>query len=117
MYLLFSGITSFFDSKGNIRDFSKIRISILNVLIGVGMTPSLPKIAQAGPPEVLSVLLDGRVVGSIPSAEVEKAVSYLRRLKLSTTSGVRVSSNLSAFVVSNCPTSLLHFFFLVLIVT
>ncbi|KAI3416630.1 uncharacterized protein J3R85_015253 [Psidium guajava] len=81
-------ITSFFDPKGEVRDFFKIGISILNVLIKVGMTPSLPKIFQAGPPEVLSVLLDGRVVGSIPSAEVEKAVSYLRRLKLSTTSGI-----------------------------
>lgn len=52
------------------------------------MTPSLPKLAQAGPPEVLSVLLDGRVVGSIPSSEVEKAVAHIRRLKLAATSAV-----------------------------
>uniref|UniRef100_A0A2N9GSZ2 DNA-directed RNA polymerase n=1 Tax=Fagus sylvatica TaxID=28930 RepID=A0A2N9GSZ2_FAGSY len=50
------------------------------------MTPSLPKLVQAGPPEVLSVLLDGRVVGSIPSSEVEKVVGHLRRLKVSATS-------------------------------
>uniref|UniRef100_A0A5B7BLJ7 DNA-directed RNA polymerase subunit beta n=1 Tax=Davidia involucrata TaxID=16924 RepID=A0A5B7BLJ7_DAVIN len=79
-------ITSYYDSQGNVRDFFKMRTSILNVLIGVGMTPSLPKLLQAGPPEVLSVLLDGRVVGSIPSDVVEKTVTHLRRLKLSASS-------------------------------
>lgn len=83
-----SGITSYFDSKGNTRDFFKLRMSILSVLIGIGMTPALPKLIQAGPPEVLSVILDGRVVGSIPSSEVEAAVNHLRRLKVSTTSVV-----------------------------
>ncbi|KAL4600473.1 hypothetical protein ACB092_11G201100 [Castanea dentata] len=76
-------ITSFFDSQGNIRDFKKIRKTILSVLIAVGMTPSLPNLVQAGPPEVLSVLLDGRVVGSLPSSMVEKVVGHLRRLKVS----------------------------------
>lgn len=52
------------------------------------MTPSLPRLAQAGPPEVLSVLLDGRVVGTIPFDLVEKAVAHLRRLKLSAVSAV-----------------------------
>lgn len=63
-------------------------MSILSVLIGIGMTPALPKLIQAGPPEVLSVILDGRVVGSIPSSEVEAAVNHLRRLKVSKTSVV-----------------------------
>ena len=63
-------------------------MSILSVLIGIGMTPALPKLIQAGPPEVLSVILDGRVVGSIPSSEVEIAVNHLRRLKVSTISVV-----------------------------
>lgn len=63
-------------------------MSILSVLVGVGMTPSLPKLVQAGPPKVLSVLLDGRVVGSIPSDLVEKAVTHMRRLKLSATAQV-----------------------------
>ncbi|KAL2514232.1 nuclear RNA polymerase A2 [Forsythia ovata] len=79
-------ITSNYDSKGNVRDFLKVRMSILSVLVGMGMTPSLPKLVQAGPPEVLSVLLDGRVVGSIPSGIVGKAVSHLRRLKVAATS-------------------------------
>lgn len=65
--------------------------SIIGVLVGAGMTPSSPKLVQAGPPEVLSVLLDGCVVGTIPSAEVvERAVSYLRRLKRSVTSEIPV---------------------------
>ncbi|KAF7139126.1 hypothetical protein RHSIM_Rhsim07G0068800 [Rhododendron simsii] len=83
-------ITSYYDSQGNVRDFFKMRMSVLSVLVGVGMTPSLPKLMQAGPPEVLSVVLDGRVVGSIPSDIADKAVSHLRRLKLSATSGIPV---------------------------
>lgn len=63
-------------------------MSILSVLVGIGMTPALPKLVQAGPPEVLSVILDGRVVGSIPSSEVETAVNHLRRLKVSAISVV-----------------------------
>ncbi|KAK9081773.1 hypothetical protein Syun_031219 [Stephania yunnanensis] len=81
-------ITSFFDSQGNMKDFLKIRLSILNILAGIGMIPSLPKLVRAGPPEVLSVLLDGCVVGSISSDIAEKAVSHLRKLKLFPSSGI-----------------------------
>ncbi|CAI9096906.1 OLC1v1033160C1 [Oldenlandia corymbosa var. corymbosa] len=76
-------ITSYYSPNGNIRDFQKYRTSILSELVRVGMTPSLPKLVQAGPPKVLTVMLDGRVVGTIPSDIVESAVSYLRTLKLS----------------------------------
>ncbi|KAI3741541.1 hypothetical protein L1987_59215 [Smallanthus sonchifolius] len=79
-------ITSFYDSEGKIRDFSKIQKSILSVLIAAGMTPSLPKLVKAGPPEILHVLLDGRVVGAMPTDRIENAVSHLRKLKLSATS-------------------------------
>lgn len=65
-----------------------MRLSILRILVGIGMTPSLPRLVQAAPPEVLSVLLDGRIVGSIPANIVEKAITHLRRLKLSATSAV-----------------------------
>ncbi|XP_077245780.1 nuclear RNA polymerase A2 isoform X2 [Tasmannia lanceolata] len=81
-------VTSYFDSQGNTKDFNKIRKSILSVLIGLGMTPLLPKLERTGPPEVLFVLLDGCVVGSIGSANVEKAVSHIRRLKLSASLGI-----------------------------
>ncbi|KAK6804123.1 hypothetical protein RDI58_001907 [Solanum bulbocastanum] len=83
-------ITSYYDSKGNVKDFFKMRMSILNVLIAIGMTPSSPKLVQAGPPELLSVLLDGRIAGYIPSDLIEKAVTHLRRLKLSSTSSIPV---------------------------
>ncbi|KAI3800723.1 hypothetical protein L1987_28817 [Smallanthus sonchifolius] len=79
-------ITSFYDSEGKIRDFSKIQKSTLSVLIAAGMTPSLPKLVKAGPPEILHVLLDGRVVGAMPTDRIENAVSHLRKLKLSATS-------------------------------
>lgn len=86
--VLLSGITSYFDAQGNIRDFTKIRMSILNALIEVGMIPSLPMLVHAGLPANLSVLLDGRVVGYISSTQVEKVVAHLRKLKVSAASVV-----------------------------
>lgn len=81
-------ITSFFDSIGNTKDFQKTRMSIVNVLVGMGMTPLLPRIERTGAPEVLYVLLDGCVVGSIASSQIETAVSHIRRLKISSSSGI-----------------------------
>ncbi|KAJ0932347.1 putative DNA-directed RNA polymerase [Helianthus annuus] len=79
-------ITSFYDSQGKIRDFTKLQKSILSVLVAAGMTPSIPKLVKAGPPEVLHVLLDGRVIGTIPTDRIEKTVNHLRSLKLSAAS-------------------------------
>ncbi|CAL0303647.1 unnamed protein product [Lupinus luteus] len=77
-------ITSFFDSQGNIKkDYSEIKKSILKVLIEVGMTQSLPKLVLPGPPQVLTVLLDGCIVGCIPSSQVEKVVAHIRAFKVS----------------------------------
>lgn len=88
IYYSFTGITSYYDSEGKVKDFLEIRKSILKVLVSIGMTPALPKLLLAGPPEVLPVLLDGRVVGSIAYDIIEKAVSHMRRLKVSETSAV-----------------------------
>ncbi|KAL1540302.1 DNA-directed RNA polymerase I subunit RPA2 [Salvia divinorum] len=76
-------LTSYYDSEGKVKDFLEIRKSISKVLVSIGMTPALPKLLLAGPPEVLPVLLDGRVVGSIASNIIEKAVCHMRRLKVS----------------------------------
>lgn len=84
-----SGITSFFDHRGEIKNFVTMRSSIIEVLVRMGMKSSLPKLVQAGPPKVLPVLLDGRVIGSIPSGQVEIVVKHLRRLKLSSATAVR----------------------------
>ncbi|CAD5165130.1 unnamed protein product [Musa acuminata subsp. malaccensis] len=81
-------VASFYDSEGRVKDFLKIRMSILSVLVGIGMTPLLPKLERAGPPEVLHVLLDGCVVGSISSVKIEEAVAHIRRLKLSGICGI-----------------------------
>lgn len=70
-----------------------MRLSIIKILVKMGMKPSLPKLAQAGPPEVLSVLLDGEVIGTIPSGQVEELVKHLRRLKLSAATVVRFRSS------------------------
>ncbi|GER39393.1 DNA-directed RNA polymerase [Striga asiatica] len=81
-------ITSYYDSEGKVKDFLEVRKLILRVLVGIGMTPSLPRLEQAGPPEVLPVLLDGRVVGSFASDLIQKAVSHLRWLKVSAASKI-----------------------------
>lgn len=83
-----TGITSYFDAQGNIRNFLNIRESILTVLSELQMISSVPKLVQAGPPANLSVLLDGCVVGSISSKVVEKVVAQLRKLKVSASSVV-----------------------------
>lgn len=88
--MVFLGITSQFDSNGNIRDFLKIRKSVVDVLLGMGMVTSLPKLIRAAPPEVIHVLLDGQVVGSLPSNLVMNVVACLRRLKVEAPSVVRL---------------------------
>ncbi|CAJ1978018.1 unnamed protein product [Sphenostylis stenocarpa] len=65
--------------------FAGLRTTTVRKLLPelVGMTPSLPKIFLPGPPEALTVLLDGCVVGCIASSEVEKVVAHIRELKVS----------------------------------
>ncbi|KAG9451383.1 hypothetical protein H6P81_011348 [Aristolochia fimbriata] len=81
-------ITSCYDSSGKLKDFFKIRHSIEYVLDGMGMNSSLPKLDQSGPPDVLDVILDGRIIGSIFTFLVHKAVSHIRKLKLLPSSGI-----------------------------
>jgi hypothetical protein len=76
------GISSCYNSEGAIKDFQKIKDKLLAELVRGGMTPLLPKIEHAGPPEILHVHLDGCIVGSIASAKIVDIVNYLRRLKL-----------------------------------
>ncbi|XP_074576381.1 DNA-directed RNA polymerase I subunit 2-like [Curcuma longa] len=76
-------ISSSYDSEGKTKDSLKIRMLILSVLVAIGMTQLLPKLERAGPPEILHVLLDGCVVGSIASHQIEEAVTHIRSLKLS----------------------------------
>lgn len=65
-----------------------MRKLIVDILVGMGMTPSLPKLDHAGLPEALFVLLDGRIIGSLMSTQIEKVVSHIRRLKVSAISVV-----------------------------
>ncbi|GKC80137.1 DNA-directed RNA polymerase I subunit 2 [Tanacetum coccineum] len=54
-------ITSNYDSEGQIKDFAKIQKSILSVLVGAGVTPTLPKCVKVGPLEVLYVLSNSSI--------------------------------------------------------
>jgi DNA-directed RNA polymerase I subunit RPA2 len=71
-----------------INFFGEMKKLLSAELVRVGMNPVLPKIEQTGPPEVLHVHLDGCILGTIASAMIEKAVNYLRTLKLLAHSGV-----------------------------
>lgn len=95
--IYFSGITSYFDSQEDIRDFEKIRNNVVDFLTNFGVTPLWPYLDKRGTPAVLSVLLDGHVVGFVPSSEVENVVAELRRFKLSATSKVCFCQILFAF--------------------
>ncbi|XP_020593048.1 DNA-directed RNA polymerase I subunit 2 isoform X2 [Phalaenopsis equestris] len=81
-------VSSCYDQNGLIKDFLKIRMTIQSVLIGLGMAPLLPRLEHTGPPEVLHVLVDGCVVGSIASAIIEKAAMHLRSLKFASSSDI-----------------------------
>ncbi|KAF3775643.1 hypothetical protein EJ110_NYTH49966 [Nymphaea thermarum] len=89
------GITSYFDAQGNIKDFSKIRMSILSALICCGMTPRLPRFEKAGAHKLLNVLLDGCVIGIIDADKATETVAYLRNLKM--------LANSMAFMEIRCP--------------
>lgn len=78
-----AGVSSFYNSDGKLKDFARTKISVLTLLASLGMTPIAPKIERAGPPEVLTVLLDGCVVGTISSHSIENVVHHIRKLKLS----------------------------------
>ncbi|KAF0930731.1 hypothetical protein E2562_034923 [Oryza meyeriana var. granulata] len=81
-------ISSFYNSEGAIKDFQKIKMSLIARLVGAGMAQLLPRIERTGPPEVLHVHLDGCIVGSIASAKIEEVVNHLRSLKLLAHSGI-----------------------------
>lgn len=91
-----SGISSFYNSEGSVKNFGEMKKLISAELVRVGMNPVLPKVERTGPPEVLHVHLDGCILGTIASATIEKAVNYLRTLKLLAHSGV-CSHTLSCF--------------------
>lgn len=77
-----SGITSFFDSQGNIKDYFKIKKSIRNILLDMDFEESFPLSNQPGLPAFLHVHLDGCIIGCINSSKVDKVVSHLRKLKV-----------------------------------
>lgn len=81
-------VSSFYNSEGVIKNFGEMKKLLSVELVRVGMNPVLPKIEQTGPPEVLHVHLDGCILGTIASAMIEKAVNYLRTLKLLAHSGI-----------------------------
>lgn len=76
-------ITSDMDSSGALKDFLQMRKHIISILSGFGMIVTPPGLARLGPPEYLTVLLDGRVVGLLDSALAPSVVACLRQLKAS----------------------------------
>ncbi|GFR47172.1 hypothetical protein Agub_g8865 [Astrephomene gubernaculifera] len=61
---------------------TKTEISIMTVLTGLGMLPSAPALTPPPPPDYLSVMLDGRVVGYVRSgAPAAALVGRLREIK------------------------------------
>jgi DNA-directed RNA polymerase I subunit RPA2 len=88
LYLVRTGVSSFYNSEGTVKNFENIKSSLSAELVRIGMNPSSPKIERTGPPELLNVHLDGCIIGTFSSAKIEEAVNYLRTLKLLAHSGV-----------------------------
>jgi len=70
------------------EDPSHTRRVICTLLAAHGMVPSAPATAMPCPPQHLTVLLDGGVVGSVRAPHSQALVNVLRAAKASTTSGV-----------------------------
>jgi hypothetical protein len=102
-----TGVSSFYNSEGTVKNFENIKSSLSAELVRIGMNPSSPKFERTGPPELLNVQLDGCIIGTIASAKIEEAVNYLRTLKLLAHSGV--CSHMSCFLLN-----LIHLLFIFL---
>lgn len=85
-------ITSDMESSGALKDYIRLRKNVVSVLCSFGMIVTPPVLVRLGPPEFLTVMLDGRVVGHLESGRIPSVVAHLRQLKVS--GGLEVPSNL-----------------------
>ena len=87
--LLFAEISSDLDARGNKKDPFQIRKSVTKILVNLGMVPVLPKLSNFSPPEYLTVMLDGCVIGHVSTVTIPSVIDHLRRLKVVDGSEVR----------------------------
>lgn len=75
-------ISSDLDARGNKKDPLAIRKSVTKVMVNLGLVPVLPKLSNMAPPEYLTVLLDGCVIGHLATGAIPSIIEHLRRLKV-----------------------------------
>lgn len=79
-------ISSDLDSRGNVKQPLKIRKAITSELVRLGMLPAVLSLARVSPPDYLTVQLDGRILGHMPTVDISDAIARLRLLKASRSS-------------------------------
>lgn len=87
--LCFAEISSDLDARGNKKEPFQIRKAVTKILVNLGVVPVLPKLSNLSPPEYLTVLLDGCVIGHVSTPTIPTVVDHLRRLKVVDGSEVR----------------------------
>jgi len=87
--LFFAEISSDMDARGNKKDPFQIRKAVTKILVNLGLVPVIPKLSNMSPPEYLTVLLDGCVLGHVSTTTIPSVVDHLRRLKVVDGSEVR----------------------------
>lgn len=87
--LCLAEISSDLDARGNKKDPLAIRKSVTKVMVNLGLVPVLPKLSNMAPPEYLTVLLDGCVIGHLATGAIPSIIEHLRRLKVVDGSEVR----------------------------
>lgn len=90
-------ISSDLDAQGVEKDPVLVRKAVIRELVDLGMIRMPPTLAKVSPPDYLTVLLDGLVVGHMSTATIPAAVAHLRRLKVATMQEVRSLSCFTSF--------------------
>ena len=102
-------ISSDLDARGVRKDPLQVRKSVTKALVDMGMVPILPKLASISPPQYLTVMVDGCVVGHMLTTRISDVVAHFRHLKVADSPEVRVhclpESSWSCFIISVFPFS------------
>lgn len=75
-------ISSDLDARGVRKDPLQVRKAVTKALVDMGMVPILPKLASMSPPQYLTVMVDGCVVGHMLTTRIPAVVAHFRHLKV-----------------------------------
>lgn len=102
-------ISSDLDARGVRKDPLQVRKAVTKALVDMGMVPILPRLTSMSPPQYLTVMVDGCVVGHMLTTSIPDVVAHFRHLKVADSPEVRghylPESSWSCFIISIFPFS------------